>query len=212
MPVAEAPGVTDGSPRAHWDRRLRLVVPTMVVLLAVGAALMWGPIGLGNGPLAVSDNVGEGAPDNGETPVGFILNMYNSGGSPAVVDSVDLVGGTRYAAPRILALAVMTSARCLGAWPARATSHGFVMEGCGGQDRGRLIGRAVPTAQPNTWGFPAAAEAAAPPPGTCWVVTKVVVHYHVGIRHYAATDGYQLTVCGGGAHLGPAMNAAEGVA
>jgi hypothetical protein len=181
------------------------------VLLAVGAALLWGPIGLGNGPLAVINNVADGWPDNGEAPVGFILPMFNSGGSPAVVDSVDLVGGTRYATPHILALAVLSSARCGGSWPAKATSRGFVMAGCGGADRGPLIGRAIGTSKPLSWGFPAAAEAAAPPPGTCWVITKVVVHYHVGIRHYAATDGFQLAVCGRGAHLDPATNAAEGI-
>ena len=213
MPVTEVVGVTDGLPRARWYRRLRLVVPAIAVLLTIGATLLWGPIGLGNGPLEVVVNVADGWPDNGQTPVGFIMPMYNSGGSPAIIDSVDLVGGTRYATPHILALAVLTSARCGGSWPAKITSRGFVMVGCGGADRGRLIGRAVgPTTQPNSWGFPAAAEAAAPPPGTCWVITKVVVHYHVGIRHYAATDGLQLAVCGRGAHLGPAMNAAEGVA
>lgn len=212
MTVTEVAGQTGGSPRGHWSRRLRLVVTAMAVLVAVGAALLWGPIGLGSGPLKVVNNVGYGWPDLGETPVGFILPMYNSGGSPAVVDSVELVGGTRYARPHILALAVLTSARCGGPWPAKATSRGFVMAGCGGADRGPLIGRAVPTAQANSWGFPAAAEAAAPRPGTCWVITKVVVHYHVGIRHYEATDGYELAVCGRGAHLDPAMNAAEGVA
>jgi len=45
------------------------------------------------------------------------------------------------------------------------------------------------------FGWPAAAEVAAPRPGGCWVMTKVVVHYHVGIRHYAATDSYPLAVC-----------------
>lgn len=138
--------------------------------------------------------------------------MYNSGGSGAVVDSVDLVDGTRYPAPRILALGVLASARCGGAWPAKDVGHGFVMVGCGGPYHGPLIGRAVdPTTRQNSWGYPAAVEVAAPRPGTCWVISHVVVHYHVGIRYYTATDGFELVECGRGTHLDPAMNAAEGV-
>ena len=55
----------------------------------------------------------------------------------------------------------------------------------------------------------AAAEVAAPRPGTCWVMTKIVVHYHVGIRHYSATDPYQLAVCSDSAQVKAAMNAAS---
>jgi hypothetical protein len=58
-------------------------------------------------------------------------------------------------------------------------------------------------------GFPAAAEAAAPAPGTCWVVTRIVVHYHVGIRHYSASDPYQLAVCANADQVKAAMNDAE---
>jgi 4-amino-4-deoxy-L-arabinose transferase-like glycosyltransferase len=210
--VARSADVLPPSRRRRW---LRIVIAALSTLLAAGAFLQWGPIGLGNGPLEVFVPFGDGWIDQIQQPVGFILPMYNSGSSPAVVDSVQLIGGTRYPAPRILALAVVTSARCGGTWPAKDNGHGFVMVGCGGQNRGPLIGRSVgPTTQRNTWGFPAAAMAAAPPPGACWVLTKVVVHYHVGWRHYTATDWYQLSVCGpGGPHhqLEAAMNAAAGL-
>jgi hypothetical protein len=205
-----------GGESAHgWrQHRWRIAGLAIAALLAVGALLLWGPVGLGNGPLAAQMGATEGWGDIGQAPVGFILPMYNSGGSPATVDSVDLVGGTPYAAPRLQALAVLTSARCGGAWPARVTSVGFVMVGCGGNNRGPLVGSAIgPNTQAISAGFPAAAEAAAPRPGTCWVITEVVVHYHVGIRHYAATDPFELAVCGRGAaaQVERAMNAAEGI-
>jgi len=210
--VAHSADVLPPSRRRQW---LRIGITALSMLLGAGAFLHWGPIGLGNGPLRVFVPVGDGWNDPVQQPVGFILPMYNSGGSPAVVDSVQLLGGTRYPAPRILALAVLTSARCLGTWPAKDNGHGFVMVDCGGQNRGPLIGRAVdPTTQRMAWGFPAAAMAAAPPPGKCWVLTRVVVHYHVGWRYYTATDPYQLSVCGPGGpphQIEAAMNAAEGL-
>jgi hypothetical protein len=113
----------------------------------------------------------------------------------------------------------VTSPRCYGAWPARATSRGFVMVGCGGRDRGPLTGVGiVPTAESIAQGvpapiqgFPAAAEVAAPPGDSCWVLTKVVLHYHVGWRYYAASDPYELIVCAPDARsqLDAAMKAAE---
>jgi hypothetical protein len=206
--------MTDVSVRSRWRRRRHIAIPVFVVLLAVGAALLWGPIGLGNGPLAVQMGASVGWSQTVRTPAGFILPMYNSGSSAAVVDSVNLVGDTRYGAPRILRLAVLTSAACGGPWPARATSRGFVMVGCGGRYRGPLIGRGIgPNTQRISSGFPAAAEAAAPRPGTCWVLSKIIVHYHVGIRHYVATDPFALVVCAPDAssQVDAAMKAAEGV-
>lgn len=191
-----------------------IIVPVFVVLLAIGGALLWGPIGLGNGPLAVQMAATVGWSQTVRTPAGFILPMYNSGGRAAVVDSVDLVGGTRYAAPHLLALVVLTSAKCGGPWPARATSRGFVMVGCGGRDRGPLAGVPIaPTTERISYGFPAAAEVTAPRPGACWVMTEVIVHYHVGIRYYTATDPFELVVCapGASAQEDAATKAAMGV-
>jgi hypothetical protein len=202
---------------AVWQRRRRTIIALVAVLLVVGAFLLWGPIGLGNGPLNVEMGATVGWNESGTaTAAGIILPMYNRGGSAAVVDAVDLVGGTRYATPRILALAVLTSANCGGPWPARAASSGFVMVGCGGRYRGPLIGRSIgPTGQRISPGFPAAALAAAPRRGTCWVLTKIIIHYHVGIRHYAATDPFQVVVCAPGASSSQqdaAEKAAEGLA
>jgi hypothetical protein len=213
MSVTHEARLVDVSPPSRRRRWLRIGITALSILLAAGAILQWGPIGIGSGPLKVFVPFSDGWNVKGQQPVGFILPMYNSGGSAAVVDSVQLIGGTAYPAPRILALAVLTSARCGGAWPARDDGNGFVMVGCGGQNRGPLVGRSVGPSMRNTWGFPAAAMAAAPGPGTCWVLTRVVVHYHVGWRSYTATDPDQLSVCGPGGpphQIEAAMNAAGG--
>lgn len=186
----------------------RVVVPVIAVLILIGAVLMWGPIGLGNGPLSVAVHGAEGWTDLGQTPAGFIIPILNSGHGQAVIDAVSIVGGTSYAGPRELALDVLTADNCAGAGSARPDGRAFVMLGCGGRDQGALAGYGIGAAH----FVPAAAEVAAPRPGTCWVMTKIVVRYHVGIRHYAATEPYALAVCGRGtasARVLAAMQAAE---
>jgi hypothetical protein len=178
-------------------------------VLAIGAFLMWGPIGLGNGPLSVRVHGAEGLGVGGQRPVGFIIPILNSGHGRIVVDAVEVVGGTSYAGPHELALAVLSSDSCSGAGSTRAAGRAFVMVGCGGGAKGPLVGYGIDSGR----FIPAAAEVAAPRPGACWVMTKIVVHYHVGIRHYAATVPYALGVCGKGVASGQvlaAMNAAAG--
>jgi hypothetical protein len=125
------------------------------------------------------------------------------------VDGLDLISGTSYPGPHMLGLEALTAGACLGPWPARQAAQGFALVGCGGTGAGPLVGHAVGPTQPVSPGFPAAAEVAAPRPGTCWVMTKVVVHYHVGIRHYSATGPFELAVCADSAQLNAAMKAAE---
>jgi hypothetical protein len=199
----------NGTPVRAWLRRKRRVVILAAAgLLATGAFLLWGPVGLGNGPLSAAAAGVEGQVHAG-SPVGFVILIHNSGGSPAVVDGLDLIGGTTYPGPHVLGLEVLTAGACLGPWPVRQEGRGFVLVGCGGADAGPLAGHAVGPTHPVSLGFPAAAEIAAPRPGTCWVMTKVVVHYHVGIRHYSATGASGLAVCADSAQLNAAMKAAE---
>jgi hypothetical protein len=189
-------------PRGSWLReqwqpwRRRTLVSAAAALLVIAAFLVWGPIGLGSGPLGLQMGALQGSTDPDLGPVGFTIPLYNSSHSQAVIDELSLVGGTRYAGPRVLDLAVLSTALCGGAWPAHPSGDGFRM-GCGGPYHGPLIGRAIgfTFTRPVPAGFPAAAEVAGPPPGGCWVMTKVIIHYHVGIRHYSATDPYELTVC-----------------
>jgi hypothetical protein len=193
-----------------WLSRMRRVILLVAAgLLATGAFLLWGPIGLGNGPLSTGLNYGQGSVHVGG-PVGLAIPIYNSGDSSAVVDGVDLIGGTSYPGPHVLGLEALTSDTCMGIWPARQAAGGFVLVGCGSaRGPSPLVGHAVGPTRPVSRGFPAAAEIAAPRPGTCWVVTKVVVHYHVGIRHYSATEPAQIAVCAESAQLNAAMKAAE---
>ncbi len=179
-------------------------------MVVLGAVAERGPIRIGNGPLNVLMNAAQSAQDWGSQPAGFALPLINSGGAVAVVDGVRLVGGTRFPAPRLLRLGVLTNAVCGGAWPARSAGKGFVLEHCGGRYAGPLIGHAFGRDPARVFfGFPAAAEVAAPRPGGCWVMTNVVLRYHVGIRHYTATAPYQLAICRGGPKItNAALNAA----
>jgi hypothetical protein len=183
-------------------------------VLAVGAFLYWGPIGLGNGPLSVTWRGAEATADPGPGSVGTVLPISVAGPSTAVVDGVDFVGGTRYPSPSVLASGMLTiSSDCgVAVVPARpaGTGRGFTLAGCGSYS-GPLIGHAFRPARGST-GVTAAAELAAPQPGTCWAVTKVVVHYHVGSKHFSGIYQFQLAACLGvdsaGAHA--ALNAADG--
>jgi hypothetical protein len=196
MTTAQILGMTDVSWRARWVRRRRLIVPVIAALLVIGAFLMWGPIGLGNGPLSAGQGGVGLMTDAGPGPVAFGILLQNSGRCRPVIDTVTLIGGTSYAAPRELGLNVETQPQCYNLGSARPDGHSFVIAGCGNLDGGPLIGHSV---GPLSQGFFGAAEVAAPRPGACWVMTKIVIHYHVGFRHYAATDNYALVVCGEGA-------------
>jgi hypothetical protein len=197
----------DKSVRAWYERKRRVMILAAAGLVAFGAFLLWGPIGLGNGPLSTAVDYGLGAV-RPSGPAGFVIPIYNSGDSSAVVDGLDLISGTSYPSPHVLGLEVLTSGACMGAWPVRQAAGGFVLVGCGGTDAGPLVGHSVGPTHSVGPGFPAAVEIAAPRPGTCWVMTKVVVHYHVGIRHYSATESSQLAVCADSAQVNAAMKAA----
>jgi hypothetical protein len=184
-----------GRRRRPSPRAWRIAELVTAGLLLAGAFLLWGPIGLGSGPLSVEMAVTSGQVAPGRAALAFIVPMYNSGHTVAIVDGVTLVGGTRYPGPHLLRLAVVSSPNCLDAWPVRTTRAGFVMIGCGGTSRSSLIGDGIPYIHPVSGGYPAAAEVAAPVPGGCWVMTEVIVHYHVGIRHYTVSDAYQMAVC-----------------
>src|ERR1700749_2330909 len=47
--------------RARYGRRRRVVILAAAGLLATGAFLLWGPVGLGNGPLGTGPGYGSGA-------------------------------------------------------------------------------------------------------------------------------------------------------
>jgi hypothetical protein len=198
----------DALVRTWHGRKRRVIIFVAAAFLAVGAFLFWGPIGLGNGPL--STGVAYGASEaHAGSPVGLFIAIYNSGDSSAVVDGLDLISGTSYPGPHVLGLEALTSGACIAFWPVRQVDRGFALVGCGGADAGPLVGHAVVPTRQVSPGFPSAVELAAPRPGTCWIITKVVVHYHIGIRRYTDTEPTNLAVCADSAQLNAAQKAAE---
>jgi hypothetical protein len=188
--------LTDVSLRARWNRHRRVLSPVIVAVLAVGAFLAWGPIGLGNGPLYLGINGAEFGGISSQLPVGIVTPISNSGGSALVIDSVQLLGNGSYPPPHVLAMEAMGSTQCGDLFPARTTAAGFVLaDGCGGRPLGNLYGRAV--GNENSTNVFAAFEISPPRPGACWLMTRIVTRYHVGIRHYTATDPYVIAACAG---------------
>ena len=109
MTVMPQAGRTAAGLQARLPVRRRVVVPVIAALIIIGALVIWGPIGLGNGPLSVEVHGAEGWTDVGQTPAGFIIPIFNSGHGQAVIDAVSLVGGTSYAGPRELGLDVLSA-------------------------------------------------------------------------------------------------------
>jgi hypothetical protein len=97
---------TDKSVRAWYEHKDRVIIVVAVAfgLLAIGSFLLCGPIGIGNGPLSAAIGGMDSAVHSGRGPVGFIIPIQNSGDSHAVVDGIDLIGGTSYPAPHVLSL------------------------------------------------------------------------------------------------------------
>jgi hypothetical protein len=98
----------------------------------------------------------------------------------------------------VLATEAMSFTQCDFAAQTRTTAAGFVLTGdCGGRPLGLLYGRAV--GNQNSATVMAAFKIRPPRPGSCWLMTRIVTHYHVGIRHYVASDPYVLAACAGSA-------------
>jgi hypothetical protein len=162
----------------------------------MAAFLLWGPIGLGNGPLAVGQPGGEGWADSAGMPVAVPLPISYSGHDPAVIDGVAVFGTRSYPGPHLVALEVLAvNPTCSELGPARSAAGGFVEGGCSGRALGPLLGSSFAAHHALSPSVAATAEFAAPRPGTCWILTKVVVHYHVGIRHFTATGPAGDAVC-----------------
>jgi hypothetical protein len=180
------------------ERHRRLLIVIMVALLAIGAFLVWGPIGLGSGPLRMgNDGAGSGEVSS-RTPVAIVDPIRNTGGSALVIDEIQLLGNGSYPAPHALAMEVITYTSCFGLLSTRTTAAGFVLtDGCGSRALGPLYGRAI--GDENSADVMAAFEIRPPRPGACWLMTRIVARYHVGIRHYEVTEPYVMAACAGSA-------------
>jgi hypothetical protein len=183
--------MTDVSLRARWTRlwarRRRVIIAVITALAVVGAFLMWGPIGLGAGPLtpAFSNGVGWGIAGS-RGPLAFALPIANNGAAPAVVDAVQLIGLSGYQSPHVIAMEATSYSACGDGWPTRPVPGGFWGLPCPVKIFGPLIGHVFEPAGKGVVQQQVAFEVAAPPGNKCWVLTNVVIHYHVGIKHYTA--------------------------
>jgi hypothetical protein len=176
-------------------RNLQMVLAIVAGLAGTSAFLLWGPIGIGNGPLQAGGSGGEFGGVGGEAPLAISVPLSNTGGHATVIDSIELTGRGSYPAPRVLAAEAMSSSEvdCPDMAPVNLGPAGFtVSAGCSGRSLGQLTGLSVrPGAAPM-----AAFAVRAPGPGRCWLLTDVVVNYHVGFRYYTGPYPDVIADCG----------------
>ena len=99
----------------RWQR----IIVAIAVPLVVGAFLLWGPIGLGNGPLAVPPMAASfGSVQGTSQPTAYVATLVNAGGSAAVIDGVTVTSANGYQPARILSVRV-----------ARASMYGCIDNG-----------------------------------------------------------------------------------
>src|SRR6266498_1032328 len=131
-----------------------------------------------------------------------VLDPVEAGGTGAVIDSVALVGGS-YPAPRLTAISAAPNTACAGVLPIHGDEA--LLGSClKPGDLHALLGRSIPE-QSALIGSPAPGleepgitmilEVTPPGPRGCWEITALVVHYHVGIRHYTQTAPKEVLVC-----------------
>ena len=193
--------LADVSLPARLQRRRRTLILTVVVLLAVGALLQWGPIGLGNGPLVMGIDSGAATmAEPSPAPFADLIQISYSGSGSMTIDGITLVNRTSYPTPRLVATELVAAnfTQCTFG-PARAAARGFVVAGCGGSKYiARLIGHSIGRQPANgALNYAAGLEISPPKSGGCWVLSDIVIHYHIGIRHYSATEPAGTVVCAG---------------
>ena len=201
-------------PRPGWLTGRRRLAAALLLVLAAASILAWGPIGLGNGPLSAASNGTEGGPDPGRQPLAVFIPLSNAGHSPAVLQSIQLIGDAAgYPGPQVFATRALAFAapHCFGAYPVKRIRPRLIVPVCSMTDLRPLSGASVPFSTGPHLLVEAMAEVRPPARGGCWVLTTVVVHYRVGIRRYAASGPDQVVVCGpaAGSRVNAAMRAAE---
>ncbi|HEY2312766.1 MAG TPA: hypothetical protein VGH96_04065 [Streptosporangiaceae bacterium] len=172
---------------ALWRRRRRPFLSAAALLL-IAAFLLWGPIGLGNGPLGVPAMYDHfGSVDATSQPMVYVASLVNAGRSAAVIDGVTVISAHGYPAERLISVRV-----------ARASSFGCIDNGpvsgvtvCARPPflaaAGFAVGPGANTKPGNRHGPALVIEMAGPPAARCVVLTTIVLRYHLGIRHYTAT-------------------------
>jgi hypothetical protein len=176
-------------PRRPFRLLWRWIVGIVAGLAVAGALLLWGPIGLGNGPLSAVSVAGGQILGQGSQAWGLVIPVF-PGSSGVVIDQVTLLGGDGYPAPNVLAIGAVYGGpgACGGAAPWRGPES--ILNGCSNPGGVKpLIGASLPA------GDQMVVKIGPPGSSGCWVATSLVIHYHVGIRHYAATIGETFAAC-----------------
>ncbi|MGO8956628.1 MAG: hypothetical protein ACLQFR_04555 [Streptosporangiaceae bacterium] len=190
----------DVSLPARFRRRQRIIIPVVIAVLAIGAFLQWGPIGIGNGPLLVGEGGGTSTvSEPNPAPIADMIPIAYSGSCPITIDGITLVNRTSYPSPYLVAVELLLAdlTQCTFG-PAHAAAHGFVVSTCGkAKYVGPLLGQAVGQSRNASFDYAAGLEMSAPKSGGCWVLSYVVIHYHIGIRHYSAAESDRMVVCAG---------------
>ena len=192
MSLALPPDGRHNSLRSRRERHWRWIAAAVIAGVAATAFLIWGPIGLGSGPVTVDGPSGGQILGPQDQAWGMMVPVL-AGNSAAVTDQVALVGGDGYLGPRVLSLQELAtgSGDCGGTYPWAGPDG--ILSSCAIDGLHRLIGVPLPGNNPGVnmvikIGPPAARSG-------CWVVTAIVVHYHVGIRHYTATGPADFAAC-----------------
>jgi hypothetical protein len=186
MSATSVEEMTDTSLRARWNRRRRPIIALIAVVAAAGAFALWGPIGIGPGPIRnTASPVTTTGPVSRTQPAMFVVPI-DAGNSGAVIDSVAVISDGSYPAPHVISVQADGDLPCGGAWPLTGQPNFYAA--CAASGLVPLLGRPVSDTS-------AAIKAAPPGPAGCWTATAAVIHYHIGIRHYTATHGIRMTVC-----------------
>jgi hypothetical protein len=175
--------------RVPWRRWIAAVLLTS---LAAVAFLVWGPIGLGGGPLVVYAPSGGQILGDQDQAWGMLVPVQ-AGNSGAVIDQVSVAGGDGYSGPRVLSIRKVADrpGQCGGTLPWQGRQS--ILSSCAIGGLHRLIGIALPA---DNSGVDMVIKVGAPgDPGGCWTAIDFVVRYHVGIRHYTVTIPDNFAAC-----------------
>lgn len=180
--------------RVMFSRRMARLAGVVVaaVVLALAAVLIWGPVGLGSGPLTVYAPSGGQVLGQKDQVWGLIVPLQ-AGDTGAVIDGVSVAGGAGYSAPRVLAIWTMKDrqGQCGGMFPWRGP--GSIMSSCAIGGLHALVGVPLPGNEPGIDMVLAIGPQVGP--DGCWSAMSMVVHYHVWIRHYTVTVSDSFVAC-----------------
>ena len=183
-------------------RQAPWLAATAVAVAAVGAFLVWGPIGLGNGPLRLPTASGGvwSWSDLRSEPVAYVLPIENHGHRAAIIDGVVVTGSPLFA-PLVLQHALIGRSALWGCTSLGPFS-GPGLASCVQPLLHRTTRAVIPAGTLLIVGKhdpTLVLELTGPRPGQCWDLTSVVVRYHIGIKHYVGTyPQADIISCGAG--------------